>query len=53
MNLPKKESKKSPEENFSYFKESTEEEKEEADKTKLFFDENILKKSFLKKRSIT
>ena len=37
---------------FSYFKESKNIEKVEEDDTKLFYDENILKKSFLKKDQI-
>ena len=37
---------------FSYFKEKKNIEKIEEDNTKLFYDENVLKKSFLKKDQI-
>ncbi len=47
--LAKKREKEIMARKFSYFKESKNIEKNEEDNTKLFYDENILKKSFLKK----
>ena len=38
---------------YSYFNEKKEEVKNDEDKTKLFFDENVLKKTFLKKEQLT
>ena len=50
--LAKKREKEIMARKFSYFKESKNIEKIEEDNTKLFYDENILKKSFLKKDQI-
>ena len=49
--LAKKREKEIMARKFSYFKESKNVEKIEEDNTKLFYDENVLKKSFSKKRS--
>ena len=50
--LAKKREKEIMARKFSYFKESKNIEKIEEDNTKLFYDENVLKKSFLKKDQI-
>ena len=50
--LAKKREKEIMARKFSYFKESKNNEENDEDNTKLFYDENVLKKSFLKKDQI-
>ncbi|MBD22593.1 MAG: hypothetical protein CL572_02890 [Alphaproteobacteria bacterium] len=38
---------------YSYFKDTSEKKEEKEDRTKLFYDENIIKKSFINKKKIT